>query len=452
MARDETIAAIRFGYGLGAPSEGSAGGLIDGLDGPDRMAAQYPVAGLSKVLSEMRSYRALDRAVKAGTDGAEAERRAGRDRLQALFTEGFGQAMARIADTPTPFRERLVWFWADHFTAVGRNLVHRGGAPTYVDEAIRPHVAGSFADMLKAVVTHPFMLIYLDQAASVGPASVVGRRRDRGLNENLAREVMELHTLGVDGGYTQDDVTELARLMTGLSMHPERGFIFRPQMAEPGNFRVMGRTYGGGDPTLAHVLAAMDDLARHPATAAHMARKLAVHFVADDPDPDLVSQIAVAWRESGGDLAHVYAALLDHPAAWAPLGGKARQPFDFVGATLRAVGARGRDISEMDPGSLRRFLARPMAGMGQPWMSARGPDGWPEAASRWITPQGLAVRITWARSVTDRLAERIGDPRAFLDRALADAASERLRWAVGAAETRAEGAALVLVSAEFNRR
>ena len=447
MASRAVLGAIRFGYGpAGNPSAGDPEALLASVHAPDRMARRHPVTDLKGAIALGKQYRA------AGRGNDELARREIRRALLQAFGDGAMAALARIADSDTPFFERLTWFWADHFTATPRNPAMRALAPDYIDRAIRPHVAGRFSDMLFAAVTHPFMLVYLDQVASIGPNSPVGQRRGLGLNENLAREVLELHTLGVGGPYGQDDVRQLAELLTGLSATLEDGFIFRSRIAEPGAETVLGKSYGGGRATLSDIRAVLEDLAQHPATAAHVSRKLAVHFVSDTPDPALVSAMVSAWRETDGDLRAVAAAMLGHPAAWAPERTKARQPFDFIAAAIRAFGAPGGMLTDLPARERMAFVGRPLRTMGQPFMEAPGPDGWPEAAEHWITPQGLATRISWAVGVGRQIADRAPDPREFLTRALGDAAGPRLRFAVSAAETRAEGLALVLASAEFNRR
>jgi uncharacterized protein (DUF1800 family) len=321
---------------------------------------------------------------------------------------------------------------------------------TLIDEAIRPHVTGRFADMLGAVITHPGMLIYLNQAASFGPGSRKGQTRGKGLNENLARELLELHTLGVGASYSQTDVRELAELLTGLTVSPDQGFVFDPGRAEPGPETVLGVAYSGKG--LAPVLQALDDLAARPETAAHIARKMVVHFVADDPDPALVAAVEAAWRDSGGDLLAVARALVTHPLAAKAGAEKARQPFDFMVAALRALGIRPSEIIQADAKTVKRLLLDPLAAMGQPFHQAPGPDGWPERASDWITPQGLAARIDWAMNAPERLVRPLPDPRAFLTQALGTRAGDRLTWAVGAAESARDGVGLVLASPEFNQR
>ena len=452
MTATSTISAIRYGYGLAQRDQPATGAdILARLARGDVIQTRYPVKSTTDAVAmAMKSRKARKRAKDRQNDNA-AQRRA-REQLQKVSALGLLHGVARILDTDDAFRERLVWFWADHFTAVAKNPAMNAAAPAYLDEAIRPHIAGRFADMLKAVVTHPFMLAYLDQIASVGPASPVGKRRGRGLNENLAREVLELHTLGVGGAYGQTDVRELAELMTGLTFSPRRGFTFEARMSEPGAETVLGKRYGGARARLSDITDAMEDLAAHPDTARHLARKLAVNLVSDNPDAALVDHMTAAYQRSGGDLSVVYTAMLEHRSAWVPLGEKAKKPFDFIVSALLALGLSGRELVDMAPRTLRQLLFRPLEAMGQPFMHARGHDGWPEAAEDWITPMGLAARIAWAIGISERVGDRIDTPRAFLQRALADAAGPRLIRAVNDADTRSDAIALIFASAEFNRR
>jgi uncharacterized protein (DUF1800 family) len=320
-----------------------------------------------------------------------------------------------------------------------------------VEEAIRPHVAGRFADMLRAVTTHPMMLDYLDQSRSVGPNSDAARRRDTGLNENLARELLELHTLGVDGPYDQRDVRELAELLTGLAADPDRGTVWRPDAAEPGAETVLGVTFSA-EADLATVHAALDMLAAHPATARHLGRKIARHFVADDPDPALVEALAATFAATGGDLLAVTATLLDHPAAWAGGPGKVKPPFAFLASALRAFAVPEATIRQTDPQEAQRLFLGPLALMGQPWETPPGPNGWPEEAAAWVAPQFVAARIDWAMTRPRRLIAELPDPRAFVAAALGPLAPEAVIFAAGAAEDRATGIGIVLASPAFQRR
>ena len=430
---DSESFAIRFGYGL--PAEAM------GLGAEDRAAATWPGITLADLGPVISAYRPARKAKDAA-----AVREAQRS-VDALALRGAKAIFARAVGSDDPYRERLVAFWADHFTVTPRNRIERALPSILVEEAIRPHVTGRFADMLRAVTTHPAMLVYLNQEASIGPGSPKGKRQKKGLNENLARELLELHTLGVGAGYTQDDVRQLAELLTGLTVGLE-GFVFDAKRAEPGAETVLGVTYAGKGE--APILRVLDDLAARPETSAHLARKLAVHFVADDPDAGLVDDLAAVFRETSGDLRQVSDTLAAHPKAVE--GVKARQPFDFLIASFRALGVGPELILRLEPRAFKRLILDPLQAMGQPFQQAPGPDGWPEREADWITPQGLAARIDWAMQAPERLVRPLPDPRAFLTAALGDRAGDKLTWAVGAAESARDGVGLVLSSPAFNRR
>ncbi|MGB8814985.1 MAG: DUF1800 domain-containing protein [Paracoccaceae bacterium] len=450
MTDKATLAAVRFGYGpplSGAGADPAA--MIAALAGPDLAAKAWPAVSL---LQALPAYR-VSAAARVLARNGDAERKAYRDAVRVVRRQAVDATQAtfaRAVSSDDGFRERLVRFWADHFTTVGRFQQDVTLPLALIEDAIRPHVAGRFGDMLREVTLQPAMLMYLDQVQSIGPGSPVGLKRARGLNENLARELIELHTLGVGAGYSQADVTQMAELLTGLRFDPEAGLDFDEKWAEPGPETVLGKTYDGEG--LAPIKAALEDLAKRPETAAHIARKLVVHFVADVPDAALVARLTQVFLATGGDLLAVYTALLNDPAAWETQMGKARQPFDFIVASLRALGLGGKDMLGYGDGKFRRMILLPMQAMGQPWGTPGGPDGWPEPAQDWITPQGLASRISWAMEMPARLVPVLPEPVAFAKTALGGLASERLLWAVERAETVREGVGLVLASAEFNRR
>lgn len=451
MAPDPTTIAFRFGYGLPLPEQaaGDAAAMLALLAAPDSIIGRHKGVGFSAALPLLTDLDETRRAQKK--DPTQRPRyKAAIDGSGKAAIAGARAGFARALDNPDGFRERLVRFWGNHFSVSAKNRQDLLLPGTLIEDAIRPHVTGRFADMLQAVTLHPAMLVYLDQVLSVGPTSVVGRRRDRGLNENLARELIELHTLGVNAGYSQTDVRQMAELLTGLSVDLPRGFVFDPRRAEPGAETVLGISYGGEgvDP----ILAALNDLAMRPETAAHLARKLVVHFVSDTPDAALVAHVRAAYLKTGGDLMAVYAALLEHPGAWVSAVEKARQPFDFIVSSLRALGITGDALMQGGERPFRRFVIAPMQGMGQPMQGPPGPDGWAEDVAVWINSGGLAARINWAMDVPARLVAELPDPTALAMRALGPRASERLLWAVARAESVREGVGLVLASAEFNRR
>lgn len=457
---DVDLAEIRFGFGRapGLPAPQSVQAMLDPLPQPDVMSAAYPIEPFDVFRQRMVDLQAQlkIRRQNRGTAKAEAARKArnliNKDAREAA-AGWMAQSLLRAAHTPTGFRERLVWFWADHFSAQGKRGVARRAAAPYVDDAIRPHIAGRFSDLLQAAVMHPLMILYLDQDRSMGPASkrAINSGGKFGLNENLAREVLELHSLGVNGPYDQNDVRQLAELFAGMTVEASSGLKYRKDWAEPGAETVLGATYSA-DPGLAPIRKVLDDLAHHPATAQHIARKLAVHFVSDQPDPALVAHIAARFLATDGDLTQIYAALLEHNSAWAHELSNIKPPADFMASAMRALAVDAQRIQSADEKQLRRGFAGPLNQLGQRWLSPPGPDGWDEADSHWITPQGLAERVNWAMAIPQYMRPDLPDPRAFVDTALGRFASERTRFAAAAAERRAEAIGLVLMSPAFQRR
>lgn len=454
----EAYALVRFGYGwpaLGAQE--TPQGLLSRLKGPDTALQAFPKMSFADGTRLAAEYTLANRAAKGedADEGAIALRKDLLNRIQDRLIDAVMAETARIASTDDPFRERLVQFWSNHFAVHSRGRTGMAMGPSYSDEAIRPHITGRFADLLIAAGTHPVMLQYLDQTSSVGPNSAFGLRRGKGLNENLAREMLELHTLGAGAPYTQADVRQFAELLTGLAFNfrNDAATMFDPELAEPGSETVLGNTYGGGDPAvLEEVHAALEDIAVHPATAAHLSRKIAAHFVADTPPEALVTAMTAAWRDSGGDLTSVYQAMLDHPAAWSDFGGKVKKPYEFITSALRALEFRGDVIAGMKHGRFTQLVIQPLRRMGHPYMQPAGPDGFPDDAGSWVQPYGIAQRISWAMEAADRYSGKRPDPMAFAETALGGLAGPNLLTALGGAETRKEAVGIVLASAEFNRR
>lgn len=346
------------------------------------------------------------------------------------------------------FTERLVAFWSNHFCiSASKGELARIWAGAFEREAIRPHVLGRFADMLKAVEQHPAMLFFLDNQQSLGPDSRAGQNRKRGLNENLAREIMELHTLGVGGGYTQDDVTSLARIITGWTfagrqgqLGPPGSFVFNSNAHQPGPQMLLGKTYEPAG--LAQGEAALADIARHPSTANFIATKFVRHFVADDPPPALVARLREVFVKTDGDLKALATALVDSDEAWkAPLT-KMRSPYDFLVASGRLL-AR---VPE-DPGAYLNNLNL----LGQPLWSPAGPNGFPDTSAAWAAPEGMKLRLDIAAQLGARLGNNI-DPLDLLEFAAADAASMETRRTIERAESRQQALALLLMSPEMQRR
>jgi uncharacterized protein (DUF1800 family) len=367
-------AVIRFGLGRrGAepvPADPSAW-LAAQLEGPDPALAA-PGRSAADGLVAIRTQRQI----KGDSTGEKP--------IRDVFMADAEQALGIVLTTDVPFRERLVWFWANHFTVSVRRPECAALAGAFVREAIRPHVNGRFGEMLLAVMRHPAMLLYLDNAQSIGPESRAGERQHRGLNENLARESLELHTVSPAAGYTQADVTEYAKILTGWSIDMRGdppGFLFRPFAHEPGEKVLMGRRFPAGEGGGAEALAWLAD---HPATCRHLGEKLARHFVADQPADAVVTRLARVLRDTQGDLKVVSLELVRMPEAWTPLA-KLRSPGEYVVAVLRAL-----DL----PMDKRPNVAGVMSGLGQPFFSAPLPNGWPDTAADWAGPEAIITRLT----------------------------------------------------------
>jgi uncharacterized protein (DUF1800 family) len=288
------------------------------------------------------------------------------------------------------------------------------------------------------------MLVYLNNAMSIGPNSVAGINRTRGLNENLAREILELHTLGVRSGYTQDDVLNFAKILTGWTIispndNPEHGaeFVFNQRMHEPGPQRVIDKDYP--DTGVEQGRTVLADLARHPATATHVATKLARHFIADTPPQPLVERLTKTFRNTDGDLKELAKTLVADPLAWEAPRDKLKMPCEWAIAVTRAVGGRG------DP---QRFV-NGQALLGQPLWRPGAPNGFADDEATWT--DGLGRRLDIANGVAERVGERI-DPEEFVDSALGPLATADTRTAIGRAESRQQALTLALMSPEFQRR
>lgn len=339
--------------------------------------------------------------------------------------------------------ERLVWFWSNHFCISADKIRSMAGA--YEREAIRPHVLGRFADMLLAVEGHPAMLFYLDNTISMGPNSVAGINRSRGLNENLARETLELHTLGVRSGYTQDDVISFANVLTGWTLvppadNPEHGgeFTFNPRLHEPGAKTVMGKVYE--DEAVEQGRAVLRNLAVHPATATHVATKLVRHFIADTPPPALVEKLAKVFLETGGDLKEVAKAMVSSPESWAEPPTKLKRPCEWGVGMVRATG-----IAQVDP---KRFTDG-QALLGEPLWRPSSPKGYADDEATWI--DGMGRRLDIANNFAERVAGKV-DPQDVIENVLGSCVSAEVKQAVGSAESRQQALALLFMSAEFQRR
>jgi uncharacterized protein (DUF1800 family) len=450
MDEQTAQAFIRFGLGAAAgaqPAGDPRAALKAQLLGPDPGLASGFFAGLPSgldALITLRSDNATRKAVLAA--GLPLQGNFTPQSRQLYEADGTAQ-IAWAAQTPWGFRERLVWFWANHFSVSINQNESAAFVGPMIREAIRPHITGRFTDLVLAVERHPAMLRYLDNAQSVGPDSPAGRRRGLGFNENLGRECMELHTVGLAAGYSQADVTNMAKLLTGWSIATAEaggdstGFRFRPAAHEPGAQTVLGRSFGGGEQAGIDALAF---LSTYPTTYQVLARKLAVHFVADRPPPAAVQHLADVLQETGGDLAAVSAALVDLPQAWAP-GRKLKTPFDYLLSVLRAA--------PLPPGAPAPDHLRVLAMLGQPLWAAPLPNGWPDQAVSWDGSDAIMAKIGFAYSYAGRLQTAAAPlPSALADAALGGLLRRETRVAMAGAASPREALTLLFTAPEFQRR
>jgi uncharacterized protein (DUF1800 family) len=436
------VAAMRFGYAprageLSTIAQDPRGWALHQLDAksalldPSLPAAPGMVAEMLQARQDFRKQN--------DPDAKKAENQ----RLRAVYLAEIDARTHAAVDGDAPLQERLTRFWSNHFTVSCVRPVIRGFAGAFEREAIRPHITGHFVNMLLAAERHPAMLFYLDQVLSIGPNSQVGQRQHRGLNENLAREMMELHTLGVDGGYTQDDVEALARILTGWSIarlkDPNAGeFHFYPQLHEPGAQTLLGRTYAESGYDQGEL--ALRDLAAHPATATHIATKLARHFIADDPPKEPVQRIAAVFRETGGDLKRVTQAVIREDAAWQPFT-KVRTPEDLLIASCRVTG-----FTPPAP-----FQVQTLHVLDQQPFFAPQPEGWSDRAKDWIGPESVLHRADCCENFAARLPNP-PDPVILADDVFGEALPDEAAQAIRRAASRREGLALLVASPEFQRR
>jgi uncharacterized protein (DUF1800 family) len=476
-ARGEEAAALalhRFGFGavgdqITAITADPRGALLADLDRAfaGALSNDLPSSGeAARMFSDFRAERSAEqklalRSQKAGD--ADSQSQATSPAMSDLAKNMIADAAPVPGTPPLPqqiiqneakarfdaastaglgFVERLVWFWSNHFCISADKIPSMAGA--YEREAIRPHVLGRFADLLHAVESHPAMLFYLDNVESMGADSIAGINRDKGLNENLARETLELHTLGVRSGYTQADVTSFANVLTGWTWispdQPDRGgeFIFNRRLHEPGAQTVLGKTYP--ETGMDQGRAVLADLARHPATAQHIAQKLSCHFVADEPPPTLVAKLAKTFTDSDGNLKDVAKTLIAADESWTPQRQKLKTPAEWIAGVIRLTGAQ----QTIPVGRIMNAQAT----LGAPLWRPPAPNGYPDTEAAWI--DGVPHRIDIANEFAGRV--RDADPLGLLDSGLGPLASADTRQTVARAESRNQALALLVMTPEFLRR
>src|SRR5690242_15445346 len=467
LGSTKTAAAIglhRFGFGpagnaIATIARDPRGALLADLERPGAGQIEAPnLMSSAKAAREVADFRAERRAEQklaarqqkqASTNGIEGGSPTQMAKPPGADAAGqkqplpqqivLSEAKARFdaaASAEIGLVERLVWFWSNHFCVSADKDAAMVGA--YEREAIRPHVLGRFADLLQAVESHPAMLVYLDNVQSMGVDSIAGINRDKGMNENLAREALELHTLGVRSGYGESDVTTFANVLTGWTWlqhsEPVHGgeFVFMKRLHEPGDQVVLGKHYA--DSGVDQGRAVLADLARHPATARHIAEKLARHFVADDPPPALAGKLAKTFLDSDGDLKEVARSLVTAEESWIAPRQKLKLPAEWIVGLIRLTGTEG----EIPIG---RVMNAQVA-LGAPLWRPPAPNGYSDNEAAWI--DGIPRRIDIATEFAGRASH--ADPLKALDSALGPLASAQTRETVARAESRVQALTLLAMA------
>jgi uncharacterized protein (DUF1800 family) len=461
------IAVLRFGLGakpgeLAAASDDPRAWLTAQIKGAVPLAGSTALAPSDQIFAGLIAARDERQEMKAAAAQSTPDAKVAFNAVREAYLPHYrAQVLARAqsaALTDRPFAERLVHFWSNHFAVSADKGVVLGLAGTLENEAIRPHVNGRFIDLLTAVEQHPAMIAFLDNQYSVGKdsdaATMAARRaktpkRQFGINENLAREILELHTLGVNGGYTQTDVTSFAQIITGWSIGGGKGrladgtpgrFYFRNNLHQPGPKMFLGKTYREEGQRQGEAVLA--DLSRHPATARFIATKLARHFIADDPPPETMERIARVFVKTGGDLPRVYAALIESPEAWSADARKFKTPEDFVFSTLRSLSIVPSQPEEV----LRSFEL-----LGQRQFTPGSPAGWPDTSKSWDGSDALMHRVLWSTRVAAKYEQGI-PPADVAAAALGNYARPETLTALSRATSSSQALALLLMSPEFQRR
>ncbi|GLP97021.1 DUF1800 domain-containing protein [Paraferrimonas sedimenticola] len=444
-----SIAVNRFGYGaregeLAAAAKDPKAWVIGQLK-PVRFDSSLPTS--AQVLSDFKAFNQARKAKKTAEAKGEkssanrmaTDTTAPRHHYKAMTLDNLNRSVK--SDQSVSWR--LLDFFSNHFSVSGQGRAMVGLAPTLEREAIAPHMLSEFENLLLAVSRHPAMLVYLNNERSIGPNSRIGNRRKVGINENLAREILELHTLGVDGGYSQQDVTELAKGISGWSIKSKRddgeGFIYRDTAHEPGSRMLLGKRYSDNGQRQGENM--LLDLARHPSTANYLCRKIATHFIAEQPPAELVELMVSRWRQTNGHIGAVMRAMVQSDLAWQPAPQKLKTPREMLISSLRVM-----NQNKVNP----RLTLASLKNLGQVPHQAGSPAGYSDSAKDWLGASALMTRIDWANTMGSVF--RGQEPKAMMKQALGDSVSGMTYKTVARAESRQQAMTLLLMSPEFQRR
>ncbi len=455
---DEIIAKNRFGLGI-KPNENDVFQNINWFENQAQSYEAKPKTLNSSQNSKeiVRQYIEVQELKRKNKDNPQVFKKEQKILRDIYVTENNNRLNISV-NTKTPFIERLVHFWSNHFAISADKIEVRALAGAYENEAIRPNVLGNFRDLIRGVVTHPAMLAYLDQIQSIGPNSMAGQRRSKnnpdkeiGLNENLAREIFELHTLGVNGGYTQSDVTEFARALTGFTIANGKrrqfanngdigSFVFEPLMHEPGSRTIMGKKFNqsGAD----QGAAILEFVAGHPSTAKNIATKLARHFAGDNPTQSLIDKLKQSFISLNGDLKSIYLTLINSPECWVNNNVKFKTPWEWLVSSLRAMGIE--DTSRIDTPTV-------LENLGQAMWQPKSPKGFDDIEDAWAAPDALLRRAETANLIAKYFDAPL-NPNQLAPKLLGTHLSEHTKIAISRAESIQSGTALLLISPEFLRR
>ncbi|MCA0372617.1 MAG: DUF1800 domain-containing protein [Proteobacteria bacterium] len=455
---DEIIAKNRFGLGIN-PRDNDSFQDMNWFEKQTQIYEAKPTAIKSSPNSKeiVRQYLEVQELKRKNKDNPQIFKKEAKI-LRDIYLSETNNRLNISVTTNTPFIERLVHFWSNHFAVSADKIEVRALAGAYENEAIRPNVLGNFRDLIRGVVTHPAMLAYLDQIQSIGPNSMAGQRRAKnnpdkeiGLNENLAREIFELHTLGVNGGYTQQDVTEFARALTGFTIANGKrkqfgnsgeigNFVFEPLMHEPGSRTIMGKKFNqsGAD----QGAAILEFAASHPSTAKNIATKLARHFAGDNPPQTLIDKLKQSFISSNGDLKSIYLTLIKAPECWVTNNVKFKTSWEWLVSSLRAMGID--ETSRIETPTV-------LENLGQTSWQPKSPKGFDDIEDAWAAPDALLRRAETANLIAKYFDAPL-NPNQLAPKLLGNHLSEHTKIAISRAESIQSGIALLLISPEFLRR